>query len=361
MRSMTQKKKIKSEDVQKPPGHSLAASSWLLSCVEYHQRDHLRTNCPGGRREKNLFHSLPSIKASFTEPQSFQAESLGSLGSSPGSQWPQGSLMTVQAQWSSLPCNGLQRQWWPGSISVEIVWGQPGQSQAITQVEYRKAGGTWTVSNIAPALNPWDHLWTWIWSLVRCYLASMYCTYRHLHRGRALFSKTAMPRYARQKSGWQAIHTNHPSTDEGRNPFSEIILLPPDPIEGKGFFLSVLIEKLYFLTSCSGRYFRRLLNNFSWSWSSLQRTCIQRNDTRAGLLVRDDLLEFHPLCRHMILPASYLGQSQFFNCTIRNSLVWKKENLTWCLKTRVSPEPTPYSLGIVIKFPKLSGQFSICF
>lgn len=123
MRSMTQKKKIKSEDVQKPPGHSLAASSWLLSCVEYHQRDHLRTNCPGGRREKNLFHSLPSIKASFTEPQSFQAESLGSLGSSPGSQWPQGSLMTVQAQWSSLPCNGLQRQWWPGSISVEIVWG----------------------------------------------------------------------------------------------------------------------------------------------------------------------------------------------------------------------------------------------
>lgn len=93
-------------------------------------------------------------------------------------------------------------------------------------------------------------------------------------RGTALFSKTEMPRYARPESGQHVIRDAHTSTDEGRIPFSAIILLPPDPREGKGLFLSVPIQKLFFLISCGKRHFTRCLNNFSWGWSRLQRNCI---------------------------------------------------------------------------------------
>lgn len=47
-------------------------------------------------------------------------------------------------------------------------------------------------------------------------------------KGMVLFSNKEMPRYTRTEF---FIHTNQTSIDEGRIPFSAIILLPPDPRE----------------------------------------------------------------------------------------------------------------------------------
>lgn len=130
----------------------------------------------------------------------------------------------------------------------------------------------------------------------------------------------------------------------GKTPFSEIILLPPDPREDKGLFLSIPTQKLYFLTAHWGRYFLRLLNNFSWGWSSLQRNCTLGRahftafygaDTWSALFILITILEFHLQKK-------------------RPSMAGRELDLEF--EDLVSPGPTPYSL-ILVKFLKPSGWF----
>ena len=122
--------------------------SWLL----IGHGDHMRTDCSRGRREESLLHSLPSklVKVGFMEPQRSQAASLGSLGSSQGSQVPQRQFVSMKEQHYSLPCSGPRWQWWPGPTAVEPacgpLWPEPGNYKDEGQGD----GGTRALSSITP-------------------------------------------------------------------------------------------------------------------------------------------------------------------------------------------------------------------
>lgn len=92
-----------------------------------------------------------------------------------------------------------------------------------------------------------------------------------IHAGRMIlfffFLRQRYPDIPDQRVGDRSSTPITPPTDNRKIPFSERILL--DPRESKGLLLFIQTQKLFFLTSCWRRYFIRLVNNFSWGWSSL--------------------------------------------------------------------------------------------
>lgn len=120
--------------------------SWLL----IGQRDHMISLPEAGERRVYRTPYHPLVKAGFVEPQHSQAASLGSLGSSQGSQIPQRQFVSTKEQHCSSPCSGPRWQWWPGSTAVEPACGPLWPELGNYKDGGQGGGGTRALSSITP-------------------------------------------------------------------------------------------------------------------------------------------------------------------------------------------------------------------